>query len=374
MNEQVNILSEEIKKSKITAKDFYDYRKLEMTQPGLLPCSVRENGEDIIFEYDIAGYKTFELLSKEEIEHKYQFLINFKQLIECLNKYKCDVMEENIYYDENYLPSCKSRDVYGENQEFSPDTFLYLYKCFAAGVLQKKYSVKNLRESGIEVLNKDKEMREIIEAEYIDQLVEVLKEKRKKYIENIKAKEVSVDRKKYTQRKIISRCSIILLLIGLMYTGYQTIIVGPAQRKVISANQTYINQDYVGCISTLKDVSLENMDVNTKYILAVSYTKGETLKKEEMQTILAKLTTSSDERELNYWIQLGRLQLSDAQDSAIALSDDRLLIYAYMKEVSVLENDTSISGAQKQSRLQELEANITSLGEKYTNEEVEANE
>ncbi|WP_192932856.1 type VII secretion protein EssB/YukC [Lachnobacterium bovis] len=48
------------------------------------------------------------------------------------------------------------------------------------------------------------------------------------------------------------------------------------------------------------------------------------------------------------------------------MSDDQLLIYSYMKERSVLEQDTSKSGDKKQARLKELDENIKELGDKYS--------
>ena len=42
-----------------------------------------------------------------------------------------------------------------------------------------------------------------------------------------------------------------------------------------------------------------------------------------------------------------------------------------MKELNLLQQDTSKSGTEKQSRINELESNIKELGDKYTQEEVE---
>ena len=111
------------------------------------------------------------------------------------------------------------------------------------------------------------------------------------------------------------------------------------------------------------------MDQNTKYILAVSYANSESFRKEEIQTIVSKLGPGSNEKELNYWIYLGRLDIERAEDIALALSDDKLLIYAYMKESDLLESNTDITGTEKKERLDKLEQEITRLGKKY--EEVE---
>ena len=56
---------------------------------------------------------------------------------------------------------------------------------------------------------------------------------------------------------------------------------------------------------------------------------------------------------------------------AMALSDDKLLVYAYMKEADILEGNTAMDGAEKQERLDTLEQEIEKLGAKYEPEEAE---
>ena len=55
----------------------------------------------------------------------------------------------------------------------------------------------------------------------------------------------------------------------------------------------------------------------------------------------------------------------------MALSDDKLLVYAYMKEADILEGDTAMDGGEKKDRLDMLEQEIGNLGEKYKPEETE---
>ncbi len=66
---------------------------------------------------------------------------------------------------------------------------------------------------------------------------------------------------------------------------------------------------------------------------------------------------------------MGRLEVEKAENLAMALSDDKLLIYAYMKEYDLLENNTQIDGQDKKTRLDAIAKEIESLGKKYTVEE-----
>ena len=111
------------------------------------------------------------------------------------------------------------------------------------------------------------------------------------------------------------------------------------------------------------------MGVNIKYVVAVAYANRENFQKEEIDVIVSRLAPTTNEKELDYWIYLGRLDVKTAEDIALSLSDDKLLIYAYMKETDLLESDTTVSGEEKKARLDQLEQEITKLGEKYKTEE-----
>lgn len=79
----------------------------------------------------------------------------------------------------------------------------------------------------------------------------------------------------------------------------------------------------------------------------------------------------SEAKILEYWIRIGRLETKKAEEIALSLSDDKLLIYAYMKEADDLENNTKIDGSKKKQRLDELESQIEKLGDKYEPKEEE---
>lgn len=123
------------------------------------------------------------------------------------------------------------------------------------------------------------------------------------------------------------------------------------------------------CIDCLKRIKTEQMDTYTKYILAVSYAKTEAMEKEELNNVLDKLSIYSNEVELEYWIAIGRSAYDRAENMAQALSDDKLLIYAYMKELNYLEGNVTMDGEEKQNRMAQLSNSITEIGKKYTTDE-----
>lgn len=364
-----NEIVESVKKSSLNANGYFDYEKLVYPMPYFLPCAYEEELEEIVFTYDIRGMRNVSELKTEEKKNQYQFLINLSKVEQLLETYKIPLRIDNVYYDENFLPYVKHRDSYAKEEEYKREDFLFLYKTFIGGILGKKYDVKSLQESGIEPLKQEKSFQDFYEAEDSSTLTEILCKRKYAYQQKEKLTMVRVTKTGNSLRTAISIIAPVLLLVtvvGLVYIG---MILLPFQNSVLLAHEGYVANDYVESIDCMKTIEPSDMDISTKYILAISYAKSESLRKEELEGIISKLSLSSNEKELEYWIHLGRLEFERAENMAKALSNDKLLIYNYMKELTYLEDKTDIEGAEKESRISTLEQNIKSLGEKYSDVE-----
>lgn len=363
------ILTETRKKSGMTANTGFHLDKLLAKEPCFIPCTYEEDLEEVTFSYEIEGLHPLSELKAEEKKYQYQFLINFCRLRQVEKGYKIALTADNIYYDDNYLPYIKNRDLYPTASCVAEEDFLLQYKIFVGGILGKKYNVEELQESGLEPLKQEPAFAQFYEADSIEALLLVLKERKTALLKKEKETTVRVGKVGYIVKSDLAITATVLLVaaIGTLIYGFFYVI--PRQECVIRANEAYIQLDYVNCIDSMKEIEPEDMDVSTKYILAVSYAKCESLKKEEMESIVSKLSLMSNQKELEYWIHLGRMEYATAQEMAQALSDDQLLVYAYMKELDQLESDTSINGEEKQERISTLQDKIIQLGDKYTPEE-----
>lgn len=362
METKENTMEMRMKKSDLKAEGIFDYEYLTRQAQGLLPCRIAEEGEDIIMEFDLEDMRPLSELKSEEIEYRYRFLQNFMKLKETWQNYYLPVKEDNIYYDVNFMPYFALRDI---RTEEPAENFFEEYQYLAAGVLNKKYSYTQVKESGIEILRKDKGTAFIFACGSLEELYAEIKDKAQKAYESNRYQMIRLDKKSYHTRNRIFAAILALLTAILIYTGYQTFVVLPGDKAVIQASRAYTVQNYIECIDDLKAVKLEQMDTYTKYILAVSYARSEALEKEELTNILEKLSIYSNEIELEYWIFIGRSDFDMAENVAKALSDDKLLIYAYMKELNYLEGNVAMDGEEKQSRMNELSNAITEIGEKY---------
>lgn len=357
-----------LKKSQLKADNLFDYEYLMREETGLIPCQIEEDGEDIIFKLEMEGIHPVTELKQEDMEYRLRFLRNFFMLKSAWQKYDLPMEEENIFFDYNFIPCVAVRDIAKSEGSCEDSVFFEIYQALAAGILCRKYTYSQIRESGAEIIRKDSKAAFVLYCETSEELYECIREKAEEVYLMNKNDKVRLDKKEYKLKIRLLSGMLILLVLLLVYTGYQTFGVLPRDKAVIQASRAYTVQNYVECIDKLKKIKPEQMDTYTLYILAVSYARSEALEKVELQNVLDRLSIYSNEIELKYWIAIGRAEYALAENYAKALSDDKLLIYAYMKELDYLEGNVNIDGEEKQSRMNELGNAITEIGKKYTEE------
>ena len=122
-------------------------------------------------------------------------------------------------------------------------------------------------------------------------------------------------------------------------------------------------------VDDLKQLPMNRLSYDQKYVLSVSYVNLESLSLEQKQNILDKLPVNGDEKLMEYWIYIGRLQPVEAENIAMQKSDDELLLYAYMLDKDLTEADENLNGEEKAQKLEDLESKISHLAEVYMKEE-----
>ena len=364
METEKKTLDYQIRKSQLRASTVLEYEFLTQYRVGFIPCQIEERAEDVIFHFDISGLRPLQELKDEEKEYKYRFLQNLKILQGIWEQYDINVKEENLYFDYNYIPYIAMRDISKEEKK----DFYEFAKELAAGILCKKYSYTQIQESGIEIVKKQKAVRFIFTCTNIQDFFNVIEDEAQKQYEANKSQKIRVNKKRYLLQCRIILIVLVMLMGLLIYTGYKSFVVLPRSKDIIQASRGFIVQDYTDCIDKLSKISTDQMDTYTKYILAVSYAKTEALETEELENVLSRLSIYSNNAELEYWIAVGRAQYEKAENKAMALSDDKLLIYAYMKELNALEGNITMDGEEKQNRMNTLSNEITAIGEKYVTE------
>ena len=368
------VIQETIKKSDLNANTGFEYGRIYRLEAPFIEVEYEESDEELFLTYSIDGLKNVSGIKNESAENKYRFLVNFGKLLDSWKVYSFSLRPENIFYDENMIPAIKNRDLRDEDKTIAEKEFLDTYKAYVGGILGSKYSIENVIDSGVSILEKEDSIEAIYKAETIDSIQDLLRKRYRSIYELEKNTKVKISKSRNRVLNIVSIASSALLIIAACLLVWLFFFRLKDSERLVNAYESYIQKDYVNCIKSLNDVEVEDMDVTTKFILSYSYAVTEDLKNEEISEIVNRINYKSDERELEYWIYLERLDCEKAEDLAKALSDDQLLIYAYMKEKNVLEQDTVKSGEEKQARLASLEEDIKKLGDKYSVKEINEGE
>jgi len=365
-NEHVAQKSEFVKKSTLKSQTSFDLQKLAIPLSVFVPLTYQEALEIVYFSYDLTGLNPISELTKEEKRSQYQFLINFVKLFDAWKSYDFPMTPNNIFYDENFLPYVKFRDINMQTEAKNPQEFLTAYKSYIGGILGKKYTIDQIQDSGVEVLQKKSYFADYYKATSNEALTSILRQRKKEYEINQQDTTQLVSKGSYRFRSRLAFITPLLLLVAVIAFTYINTRIIPFQEQVIIAYDAYIWRDFDDVIYRLKDISVDEMNLSTKYILAFSYAQANYLHQEEIESLVSQISLYSDERELEYWIYLGRNDAPRAQERAMSLSNYQLLIYAYMTELNQLENDMTIPGYEKQARINVLESNIRSLGDRFT--------
>jgi type VII secretion protein EssB len=364
MNEH-EIVTEIVKKSRLYATGQYDLHKLQSAGEHFLPLTWKEQEEEVEFSYSIKRMHSFTEVRNESMEVILSILIQIAGFSKDQSSYSFSMEPGNLYYNSNGRVCIKTRDLRERQQDVTETSFLLSYKALIACGLTGKYSYQDYLEGGEELLSKTPVTAPLLEITTVWAVED--------YLENLKREHLNIQR---STKILVSRVGNIVWKIAAGVLTVTTIVLGvygsiqyfkeiPYLTAVAEANNAYIENDNVKLIDALKDLAAEEMDKHQKFILAKAYLQSENLSEDQKENRLGKLSLSSNEKELDYWIALGRMTPEKGEDLAMQLSDDELLLYAYLKDKEQVQSDTKIAGSEKEERLADIQGKIDNLKEEY---------
>lgn len=367
--DDTGILVEVVRKSQLAAVNGFDYRKLGRKQDGLLNCVVEERKEELEITYDIRDLTPWTAIRRENRELLIAALIDVGRLWQTAQHYSFSLAPQNLYYDIQGRVSVKSRDVYGAedscSMESSMEEFLEQYKALAGCTLIKKYKFEDYLNGGDDLLSEDKFLAELAKCTEVAQVVSLLQEQYQLYRKEHQKGYIEVSRRKNLMQKLALAAACVAAVVSLSGFVYMAAWERPYQRAVIAANEAYLQSDYAATVEAMESVAINRMNVCQKYILAIACVKCEGFSDAEQRNILNTISLNGDEKIMEYWIYINRLETDAAADIAMQQSSDQLLYYAYLKEKAVVENSTSLTGQEKSERLSAIENKLKPLMEEY---------
>lgn len=362
-------LVETLKKSEVNIKTETDFIEIESLSGQFLDCRMEQEKETITFIYDVEDKMPFTQLREERRIDRLRALLEVGKLQTVYQKYCFSLNPENLYYDRNFRIYVKKRELYEAGISGDPADMAKQYKALCAFVLQKKYSFDNYFLGGNDLYKKNTSLRELPFLEDNESIEEWLLNFYEKERETVFEKRVEVNKGWYRMNVWYIAVTLIIIAVTVGYIAYITGILMPRKNAMIQAQNSYMDGKYVQVIDDLETVDIKYMDKYLKYILAVSYVKGENLTPEQKENVLETITVDGEEKIKEYWIYLGRLNTVEAENIAMQRSDNELLLYAYMTEKAILEKNTVISGEEKAALLESLEKKIEELAKNYETEE-----
>lgn len=357
-----------VKKSELRAETVYDYKKMTYENERLLECTIEEQAESLKITYDIQNYRTFTEIRKKPKQERLRLLIDAGRLASVRKEYTFTLEPDNLYYDENARVYIKSRDVYGRG-EIREDNFIKEYKALIGYAIQKKYDYGDYLEGGDDLFTKNRYLKKIASLETVEDVMASLEDEYREISEEIRTKKLVVNKKGYLISRLYIAFSIILIIAGLAEIIPERFINRPVLEAKLQAEIDFIKGDYIKVISDLSELPMTRLAYEQKYILSVAYVSMENLTAQQKQNILDKLPVNGDEKLMEYWIYIGRLEPVEAENIAMQRSDDELLLYAYMLDKNLTETDVYMQGEEKAAKLGELEKKIAEIAEKYETEE-----
>lgn len=354
------------RKSQLKATSEYDYQKLCRNNEGLLNCTMEIMSESIKMIYDVSDVKAWEFISTENKELQLMALYDVKRLEKIATQFQFMIKPENLYYDIQGRVYVRDRDVYDRNEAFNEEEFCRQYKALIGCTIWAKYNYEDFYEGGLDLLKENEFTKEVFECNSIKEMSDLVKSEYENYKELHRAKYIEVGKKFYKVQKGAFAVIVVISVLSLVLCGYIAIWKSPYEASVVKAYEAYLQTDYEGTVEAMTNVSIDRMNISQKYILAVSSVKCENFNANNQNHILSSISLNGDEKVMEYWIHINRLEMTEAEDIAMQLSSEQLLYYAYLKEKVVVENDSTLTGEEKQARLSELGSKLEPLKKEYS--------
>ena len=359
---KTNKITDIVARNQIQAESEYDLQLLTRKAPHLIACNITPGADALTFQYTPKKQTALIEFLNTDIAEKYQIIEGIADLQPLLGPYTFAMSPENIYTDIRWNIAVLKRDV---NKKAGMDEaeFMRMYKALAACLLLGEDIYEKCLYGGDDVLMENKKTTPLCEIETAEEMRDYFTE-RYKSLRAERQSKFSLIKKTELKRLKITRTAAVFLLIIIVcsgiYYGYNNVRY---YRAAITGYESFLSKDYLGCISGMQPISTDRMTNVQTQILATAYVSAEPLSSEQRTSIINAISLTTPDRN-KYWIHIGRGQFDEAVDIALRLPDEELQLYAYMKQRDRAETDTSISGTEKEEKLESIQQKIDALVKK----------
>ena len=338
---------------------------------GLVSCELEETEDECIFTFFMDGLTDADAAKKLELTDKYRFLTNCAELEDLTLEYQFSMEPQNLVYDRNLCASVLLRD---KKDELKESDFYKQYQALSAAILYQGYSFEEYYQGGNALYKKKKILSKLQACQSTEELKTYLLTAWQGEKQDVKRN------KRLVKRSHIHAAKLIIPLLGAaclastyMWANIKLVRL-PYQEKLLAAHSAYLSSLYMQAEDQLKDIPIDQLPVETQYILTRSYIYTEGLTPRQRDNLLAGISINTDKSIFEYWIAVGRNDYVKAIDIAKRLGNDEFLLYSYIKQSAYTKANTELSGEEKSQLITKLEDSIGKLSESMAAEKENLNE
>lgn len=349
----------DVKRSDVATQELSDLLLLDLHHPQFLQQEMTVDEDTVHFTYHLdAFWQTFEDMKEKEVSEKLRLSLNVLELKQALKlPITFFVHPSSVFITKDGRAKIAYRAI---PEKMVPQTLdaTDLLKQLKSYILAlfTEHDFMDLYNGALDVVPVPEFLDTIRKAEDMDSLEGLLQGYFQDKLEEEKATLTRVSRSKhrlYRYATIWLSALAGLLVLPLIYLVFMH---NPFKEKMLDADTAFIKVDYPGVISELERVEVSSLPYTQKYTLAYAYIQGFDLSNEQRSVILNNVTLKSDEQYLDYWIEIGRGNSQEALDLAKRLDDSDLILYALYQQMEQVRENTTLSGEERETTLDELKA------------------
>lgn len=348
-----------LRRSLVPVRHEGDLDLLAHQQDGLVPCRVtcEEDSITLCLSPVTGSVPWVEVLRRPRAD-VLRSLMNAGDCARLLDRGYTVVLDPgNLMVDRNLRVQMMYRGLAGvmPPQAMDAASVLRQYQALAISAFSAKASFAELVEGAMTLRRGNEYEQRVLSCQSVDQLVDYLAELYDETAAHDDVTLVRVNRRAHTVFKHATIWLAVVAVVACAAAVRTTFVTAPFQERLLTADMHYVKHDFDAVIETLTPVAVGDLPVTQRFELASSYLRSANLTEDQKASVENTLSITGDEAVLTYWVQIGRGRLDDALDNAKGLNDVDLILYAITLLQEQVGADTSLSGTERETRLDELQ-------------------
>jgi type VII secretion protein EssB len=344
-------------RARIRLRDKLEINLLKSIHPDFTRDFTINDDQLIIRIHPPNYYHDFHIIHQTNKESRYRFAYNIIQAIQnqTMNRIKLVVCPENIMFDQGLTPHFLH---YGVQESIPPyendlERTWQETKATVAACVDETYNFSSYLLH-YETIPLSPVTKKIMEAENIEQLLQIMEENLKQLAEYEKTV-VHIPKKRWTLSQYMILFLALALIPSVVYSISAIFFKIPQSEAYVEANRFFLQDEYSSVISTLENYDdHEDMPYVVQYQLAHSYLTLENLDELQRENVMNTITLQSNQNYFKYWIDIGRENYEEAIDVARILESRDLIMYGLLKEREAVKTDSSLTGGEREEKVKAI--------------------